>query len=52
MGNKKDIYIFFSQTGIFVFFVELGKNILFDIGNGTEFWPQSRVIKSPELFCK
>ena len=29
------------------FGLELGKNILFGIGNGAEFLPQNRVIKSP-----
>ena len=32
------------------FFVwNLGKNILFGIGNGAEFRPQNRVIKSPVI---
>ena len=38
--------IFFCQIGIFL--LELGKNILFGIGNGAEFRPQNQVIESPD----
>ena len=38
-------FFFFGQMGIF--FVELGKNILFGFGNGAEYRPQNRVIESP-----
>ena len=44
----KKIYIFFVFCQIGNFCLELGKNILFGIGNGAEFWPQNRVIKSPD----
>ena len=39
-------FFFFCQIGNF--FLELGKNILFGIGNGAEFRAQNRVIESPE----
>ena len=45
--KKKKKNFFFGQIGIFC--LELGKNILFGIGNGAEFWPQNRVIESPVL---
>ena len=45
--TKKKIFFFCSNSDFF--FVELGKNILFGIGNGAEFPPQNRVIKSPEI---
>ena len=40
-----DEIFFFVKLGIF--FLELGKKTLFDIGNGAEFRPQNRVIESP-----
>ena len=43
--KKKKIFFFFVKLGIF--FLELGKKTLFDIGNGAEFRPQNRVIESP-----
>ena len=33
--------------GLGIFCLELGKNMLFGIGNGAEFRPQNRVIESP-----
>ena len=50
MENKKKKYFFFVKLGFFC--LELGKNILFGIGNGVEFPPQNRVIESPALLCK
>ena len=46
--KKKFFFFFFVKLGIFC--LELGKNILFGIGNGAEFRPQNRVIESPDLF--
>ena len=48
MENKKKIFFFFVKLGIFS--LESGKNILFGIGNGAEFRPKNRVIKSPAIF--
>ena len=43
-------FFFFVKLGIFC--LELGKNILFGIGNGAEFRPQNRVIESPVyMYC-
>ena len=49
MENKKKKKLF-CQIGNFC--LELGKNILFGIGNGAKFRPQNRVIKSPESIGK
>ena len=54
MGNPKKKKFFFFWFSIFVklgvFCIELGKNILFGIGNEAEFRPQNRVIESPVLY--
>ena len=42
--------VFWDQVGLVrlgIFRLKLGENILFGIGNGAEFRPQNRVIKSP-----
>ena len=41
---------FFVKLGIF--WLKLGKNILFGIGNGGGFRPQNRVIESPEFYAQ
>ena len=46
--KQKNLFLFLSNFGIFC--LELGKNILFGIGNGAEFRPQNRVIESPEIW--
>ena len=43
MENQKKKHL--VKLGIFC--LELGKNILFGIGNGAKFWPQNWVIESP-----
>ena len=43
--KKKKNFFFFVKLGSFC--LELGKNILFGIGNGAEFRPQNLVIESP-----
>ena len=44
---KKKIFFFLSNWDFF--FVELGRNILFGIGNGAELRPQNRVMESPDV---
>ena len=48
--KKKKKKNFFSDWEFFVWNWE--KNILFGIGNGTEFRPQNRVIESPEYISQ
>ena len=43
-------FFFFVVVKLGIFCLELGKNILFGIGNGAEFRPQNRVIESPVKF--
>ena len=45
--KKKFFFFFFVFVKLGISCLELGKNILFGIGNGAEFRPQNRVIESP-----
>ena len=47
--KKKKNFFFFFFVKLGIFCLELGKKILFGIGNGAEFRPQNRVIESPVL---